>query len=172
MLPSKQLLCIKERQLLYYCKKKVAANTETKMLCKFFPNNSILHTEGMIFAKSLLPIEEQSDHYSRFLVASSLTKSLAATPYPDDLFYLQFGKSDLKFYYLTLPYTNSKSYLEKTLPHKYTYAQNMDKQQPAFSTPCQAKKLSIHVAEHLQINRKPALLLQKQMKNFKTIAQY
>ena len=120
MLPSKQLLCIKERQLLYYCKKKVAANTETKMLCKFFPNNSILHTEGMIFAKSLLPIEEQSDHYSRFLVASSLTKSLAATPYPNDLFYLQFGKSDLKFYYLTLPYTNSKSYLEKTLPHKYS----------------------------------------------------
>ena len=122
MLPSKQLLCIKERQL-YYCKKKVAANTETKMLCKFFPNNSILHTEGMIFAKSLLPIEEQSDHYtdySRFLVASSLTKSLAATPYPNDLFYLQFGKSDLKFYYLTLPYTNSKSYLEKTLPHKYS----------------------------------------------------
>ena len=113
MLPSKQLLCIKERQLLCYCKKKVAANTETKMLCKFFPNNSILHTEGMIFAKSLLPIEEQSDHYSRFLVASSLTKSLAATLYPNDLFYLQFGKSDLKFYYLTLPYTNSKSYLEK-----------------------------------------------------------
>ena len=120
MLPSKQLLCIKERQLLCYCKKKVAANTETKMPCKFFPNNSILHTEGMIFAKSLLPIEEQSDHYSRFLVASSLTKPLAATPYPNDLFYLQFGKSDLKFYYLTLPYTNSKSYLEKTLPHKYS----------------------------------------------------
>ena len=120
MLPSKQLLCIKERQLLYYWKKKVAANTETKMLCKFFPNNSILHTEGMMSAKSLLPIEEQSDHYSRFLVASSLTKSLAATPYPNDLFYLQFGKSDLKFYYLTLPYTNSKSYLEKTLPHKYS----------------------------------------------------
>ena len=92
--------------------------TQAKMLCKFFPNNSILHTEGMIFAKSLLPIEEQSDHYSRFLVASSLTKSLAATPYPNDLFYLQFGKSDLKFYYLTLPYTNSKSYLEKILPHK------------------------------------------------------
>ena len=58
--------------------------------------------------------------YSRFLVASSLTKSLAATPYPNDLFYLQFRKSDLKFYYLTLPYTNSKSYLEKTLPHKYS----------------------------------------------------
>ena len=120
MLPSKQLLCIKERQLLCYCKKKVAANTETKMMCKFFPNNSILHREGMIFAKSLLQIEEQSDHYSRFLVASSLTKSLAAAPYPNDLFYLQFGKSDLKFYYLTLPYTNSKSYLEKTLPHKYS----------------------------------------------------
>ena len=120
MLPSKQLLCIKERQLLCYCKKKVAANTETKMLCKFFPNNSILHTEGMIFAKSLLPIEEQSDHYSRFLVASSLTRSVAATPYPNDLLCLQFGKSDLKFYYLTLPYTNSKSYLEKTLPHKYS----------------------------------------------------
>ena len=81
----------------------MAANTETKMLCKFFPNNSILHTEGMMFAKSLLPIEEQSDHYSRFLVASSLTKSLAATQYPNDLFYLQSGKSDLKFYYLTLP---------------------------------------------------------------------
>ena len=119
VLPSKQLLCIKQRQLqLYYCKKKVAANTEAKMLCKFFSNNSILHTEGMIFAKSLLPIEEQSDHYSRYLVASSLTKSLAATPYPNDLFYLQFGKSELKFYYLTLPCTNSKSYLEKTLPHK------------------------------------------------------
>ena len=107
MLPSKQLLCIKERQL-YYCQKKVAANTEAKMLCKFFPNNSILDTEGMIFAKSLLPIEEQSHHYSRFLVASSLTKSLAATPYPNGLFYLQFGKSDLQFYYLTLPYTNSE----------------------------------------------------------------
>ena len=151
----------------------MAANTEAKMLCKFFPNDSILHTEGMIFAKSLLPIEEQSDHYSRFLVASSLTKSLAATPYPNDLFYLQFGKSDLKFYYLTLPYTNSKSYLGKpfhTSTHKKTYAQNMYKQRPAFSTSCQAKKLCIHVAEHLQINRKPALLLQKQMKNFKTIA--
>ena len=40
----KQLLFIKERQLLWYCNEKVAANTETKILGKFFPNNSILNS--------------------------------------------------------------------------------------------------------------------------------